>query len=571
MSVRPRRRAASVLVGMAAVLAGASTRTAEAGTAPAAVLASYSFEDDVATGPDTFAIWQGAKGRVALTTDFHVSGFRAVELRDVAGDGNFPELQGYFPVRSAGRLFFHFALLTTDAREELNIALAGPRYFTVEKDGIGFWLSVQDGQLVHHSDSIPKKLMPVEAFVWYAVDVAFDVAAGRYDLVVRREGRREPVVALRAQPNAANQPGSAVDKFSFVGAPFSDRSNVTYYVDDVMIATDESVVPPPFVAPGRRKLFVDSFQAYERLLREKARCLPAGVPEDLGLSAADMSDLQREGVLYALEAMLRGGTPDWNAFPAERRRRFGPRLQALADWNDGCALLERGDASGALLRFERAEAAAPAGHVYTLSAALALAGLGRFDAADLRLARLAAAWQDDPRYAVASAFVGVRRGDLDRAEEWLRAPADRVLDRELSPALRLLRSGLITLDLIEALKREAAGVFRERVEETFVAEQYYYVLLWKGRYDLARGYADRMVTRLSRAEVPTSLWSERSGDAAFFAGDLPVARELYAEAEKGEPARASLLLKQADVAFLLGDVETERRLRERFYGAFAAE
>jgi tetratricopeptide (TPR) repeat protein len=570
VSARPRGRAARRVVAMAAVF-GASILATPAAAASGAVLASYSFEDDVATGPDTFAIWQGTKGRVALTTDFHVSGFRAVELRDVAGDGNFPELQGYFPVRNSGRLFFHFAMLTTDAREELNIALAGPRYFTVEKDGIGFWLSAQDGTLVHHSDSIPRKLLPLEAFVWYSVDVTFDVGAGRYDLVIGREGRREPVVALRDQPNAANQPRSAVDKFSFVGAPFSDRSNVTYYVDDVMIATDEAAVPAAFVAPGRRKLFVDSFQAYERLLREKARCLPAGGPADLGLSAADMSDLQREGALYALETLLRGGTPDWNAFPAERRRRFGPRLQALADWNDGCALLERGDPTAALARFERAEAAAPAGHVFTLSAALALAGLGRFDHADLRLARLAAVWQDDPRYAVASAYVGVRRGDLDRAEEWLRAPAEGVLDRDLSPALRLLRSGLITLDLVEALKREAGELFRERVEETFVAEQYYYVLLWKARYDLARGYADRMVTRLSRAGVATSLWYERSGDAAFFAGDVPVARELYAEAEKGEPARASLLLKQADVAFLLGDVETERRLRERFYGAFAAE
>ena len=95
---------------------GPATRAA----ARPAVLASYSFDDDVATGPDTFAIWQGARhnkggrGHVRLSSAFHVSGHRSVELQDVAGDGDFPELQGYFPVRRTGRLFFHFAFLTTD-------------------------------------------------------------------------------------------------------------------------------------------------------------------------------------------------------------------------------------------------------------------------------------------------------------------------------------------------------------------------------------------------------------------------------------------------------------------------
>ena len=60
------------------------------------------------------------------------------------------------------------------------------------------------------------------------------------------------------QPNAP-KPGSAIDKFSFVGAPFTDRSSVVYYVDDVAIGTDERVPRSPFVAPGRRKLFIDSF------------------------------------------------------------------------------------------------------------------------------------------------------------------------------------------------------------------------------------------------------------------------------------------------------------------------
>src|SRR5262245_9867234 len=294
---------------------------------PDSVLASYSFDDDeVATGPDTFAIWQAAwhqdsgKGRARLSSAYHLSGFRSLELTDVAGDGDFPELQGYFPVRSTGRLYFHFAFLTTAPREELNIALAGPRRFTVRKDGIAFWLATREGMLVHHSGNTFRKLAPVEAFVWYGVDVAYDLDAGTYGLTVRREGAREPVVSLVGQPNAARQPGSAVDKFSFVGAPFSDASNVTYYVDDVVLGTDEKVAQLPFVAPGRRRLFFEMFTEYSRLLQEKPRCLPVAAPADLGLGDEDVRAFQKE----------KAGT--------------SPALAAMADWKEGCLALEQDDA-----------------------------------------------------------------------------------------------------------------------------------------------------------------------------------------------------------------------------------
>ena len=61
------------------------------------------------------------------------------------------------------------------------------------------------------------------------------------------EARR--LVALRDQTNTARQPGSAIDKFSFVGSPYDDRSNVVYYVDDVVIQN--------CVAGG---LFADGFE-----------------------------------------------------------------------------------------------------------------------------------------------------------------------------------------------------------------------------------------------------------------------------------------------------------------------
>jgi hypothetical protein len=335
------KRSVTCAVLVSLVFAPAAGPAAE----PSSILASYSFEDAVATGPDTFAIWQGARhtgtgqGRVTLSEAFHLSGYRSVEIKDVAGDGDFPEVQGYFPVRSEGRLFFHFAFLTTDANEELNIALAGPRFFKVEKDGIAFWLGTRDGRLVHVSDGATKSLFAVEAFVWYGVDVAYDVAAGTYALTVRREGVDAPLVALRDQSNPARLPRSALDKFSFVGSPYVDRSNVVYDIDDVVIGTDESVAEVPFVAPGRRKLFVDLFGEYQRQLRERPRCLPVTRPEDLGLTPSDLTGVGREALALMARTLLGGESLD----PARAKELTAPWQRVFApanEWKAGCDALE---------------------------------------------------------------------------------------------------------------------------------------------------------------------------------------------------------------------------------------
>ena len=537
------------LVVAASLLVAPSPGDASAVARPA-VLASYSFDDDVATGPDTFAVWQGARhgrggrGHAKLTSAFHVSGHHSVELHDVAGDGDFPELQGYFPVRSAGRLFFHFAFLTTDPKQELNIALAGPRYFQLEKDGIAFWLATREGRLVHYSDSIPKRLFVPEAFVWYTVDVSYDIAAGHYDLRVRAEGRDEPLVSLRAQPNAASQPGSRVDKFSFVGAPWSDVSNVVYYVDDVVIGTDESVTKLAFTAPGRRKLFIDSFGEYQRLLRERPRCLPALNPEDFGLGPDDLEALTAAGFSESLQRLVAApGAPEARASSERGPERWRRVLEAASGWSEGCAALERGDAGLALARFTAAADAAPEGRLFPLSAALALAALKRIEEADDRLAAVSE-WKHDVRYAVASAYVGLARQDLDRALEWLRDPAGRALDRDARPG-------------------------GDASVEALVTEQYYYVLLWKGAYDDARDYALRMAERSGRARLLTAPWTVRAADASFYRHDTAEARELYERAlaeERDWALLREIYLKLADLAFLAGDLTGERRLREHYYG-----
>src|SRR5207247_2698175 len=91
---------------------------------PSNVLVSYSFDDgDLDSGPDTFSVFTHAKGTVNLSLASHLSGYRSVEIRDVASDGDFPELQGYFHPRDKGKGFLHFALLIATPYEELNIAM----------------------------------------------------------------------------------------------------------------------------------------------------------------------------------------------------------------------------------------------------------------------------------------------------------------------------------------------------------------------------------------------------------------------------------------------------------------
>lgn len=233
-----------------------------AGAEPSSILASYSFDDGwTDTGPDTFSVFRNARGDVRLSNSFRQSGYSSVEIRDVAGDGDFPELQGYFPARRDGWLVVYFAFLTTDTNEELNMALAGPACFSMSKNGIAFWLSTRRGYLFHTSDRNPKRLLRLKNFTWYGVEVDYDVRRGRYDLRIYEEGIEEPVVSRKDQPNATRQPGSVVSMFSFIGDPGKDTLNVAYYVDDIVVAINRDVALSPLVAPGRRKLFVETLPA----------------------------------------------------------------------------------------------------------------------------------------------------------------------------------------------------------------------------------------------------------------------------------------------------------------------
>lgn len=337
-----------------------------------ATLVQYSFDDALTdTGPDTFAVFQNSKGHVRLATNIRYSGYRSIELHDVAGDRDFPELQGYFPERRSGELFFHFAMLIVNPDQTLNVALAGPQHFGLEKDGIAFWLKTADGYLVHVSNSIPKKLVRVDPFAWYVVDLRYDIARGVYDLTIHREGVADPVVALKAQPNATSSEGSSVDKFSFVGSVFEDDSSVTYYVDDVIIGTDEKVILTPFVAPGRRKLFIDRWREAKTLMLKSPGCPAMLSISDFGLDRPPQ-DLES--------------------------------LAAVREWRAACQQMKAGDFAALAAKYPNAP-------IFQLSELTALARAEDHDAALKRFRELEPLLHNDVRFGMIAAILEAREAD----------------------------------------------------------------------------------------------------------------------------------------------------------------
>lgn len=520
-----------------------------AGTVQAAepVRIRYSFDDGLAaTGPDTFTVFRNAKGSVQLSTAFHVSGYHSIEIREVAGDGDFSELQGFFPERRDGRLFLHFALLTTDPRQEINVALAGPGWFSLREDGIALWFKIQDGVLRHVSDSIPKRLLDVKPFTWYGFDVDYDLARGRYDLRVTEEGSSNPVVSLRNQPNGSSQPGAAVNVFSFIG-DLADRSNAVYYIDDFVLTSDGGVSASdrrPFVAPGRRKFFVDLFAEQASLfkrLRKPGSPLPCPMVlewADLGLSSQDISALKAANRLDQLAALL-----DPAARAVDVDASAPAKLRAVARWKSGCKALEAGRAQEALAAFEEASRqlspqSSEAG-IFDLSRALALVALKRWQDLDDLLALLHSRWHNDLRYALVSALAGAQSGDLAESRAWLDPRAADAADAAEAP---------------EALR-------------SLVKEQRFHLAMFEGRTAEARDYALHMAQKLKAAKLPAGIWLEHAGDAAFARRDLDEARQLYGQAKLQGAREVSVLLKLADVHFLLGDLAAEKALRETFYGS----
>ena len=158
---------------------------------------------------------------------------------------------------------------------------------------------------------------------------------------------------------------------------------------------------------------------------------------------------------------------------------------------------------------------------------------------------------------------GPRRGSaIRRRARW---------PEEAVPLLRLLRDGTLTTAILAELKQAFPSDWQEHLGDAQVSEQYFYVLLWRSQPAPARDYALRMADRFKTLSLQAAGWVERAGDAAFFGKDIQGAKLSYDEAlrlDETERTRYwSIVLKLCDVAFVSGDLATERSLREQYYGS----
>jgi tetratricopeptide (TPR) repeat protein len=549
------------------LLAALSCLAAQAGS-----LVSYSFDDDrLDTGPDTFRIFEHSRGTARLSPEFRYSGYYSVEIRDAADDGGFPELQGYFPMQESGTLYVHFAFMTPEPMEPFNIALAGPEWFKMKRDGIGFWLKNRQGHFYHVSDSMPKRLQPIQPFTWYLVDLTYRVGEGSYDLVIHEEYAEQPLVNIKNAANTTNSPESRVSVFSFIG-DLPDEANAVIYVDDIEIRSDR-IDAPGLVAPGRRKLFVDYWRDLERAARRKPQCIATTGFRDFDISSYELSELSASGALTRLEQVLgtsgRAITPGLiDDLPAV------PKLRAVARWRLGCYLLKQGEAELALEHFRQAEAAVPGARIYHLSTTLALAALGKFAEVNNRISNVYGLWYGDERFAAAQAMIGLARHEDWASEAVLQDVIGRLQEHFAVQSVAELWTEGPDSQLVETLRKRYPDKWEEYLRERLLLEQYYFLLLWRDAFFEAQQFAQQVAGILERENGSAGVWYEFIANAAFLAGDNELALDYYelalSDSEHNHARSHSVYLKLSDLFHLIGDPKNERYYREQVYGSLTA-
>jgi len=541
------------------------------GAVPAAagrdhVLVRYDFDEEtVETGPYTLMVFEHSAGTVELSETYRYSGYRSVEIRDVAGDEDFTELQGYFADRISGKLFLHFALMAAEPAERFNVAFAGTAHFNEVKSGLGVWLKARDGVMLHRTSGEDLPLFELDAFAWYVFDVSYDIDAGSYDLTVREENRDEPLVELFDQPNVSGEPGSMIHKFSFIGdVPWMDGSNAHFFVDDLSISADRPVRQGPFVAPGRRMLFVDMWDHYRRLTYKKPGCPPILGHSDFGLTPRDLQELDRAGLLGRVNALIDGRSkPQPIEEPVDALEQT---LAGIELWRQGCRRTSSCDAACREELLARSEALLPDAKLLPMCRVMALAEAGEWAAADELFVSIYPDWHDDPRFPSIAAVLGLARERLDDAEYELAAVPEEVAEEQSDEALRRLWSGRLDRFLVDLLKQRYPDSWSLHVATALSAEHRFYVLLWQRRHDEAARYAERMSSQMTKLGLSPGRWIERRGDASFYAGDYSAALDSYSGALPHLEYPASALLKLSDVHFKLGNLEDERAYRQKIYG-----
>ncbi|VAX35600.1 hypothetical protein MNBD_UNCLBAC01-1911 [hydrothermal vent metagenome] len=523
------------------------------------MLVQYDFDyENLDVGPDTFHIFQYA-GTVSLSQKFFLNGNRSLHIKDVASSGDFSEMQGYFPQVNQGVLYFHFALMTPEPQEEFNVALAGDGHFFLRKDGLGFWLKNENSILTHYTNKKPQELFRMEPYIWYVFDVQYDVDEGLYNLIISDEYGRE-YVRLEKQINASNEPGASLNKYSFIG-DLKDQSNVEYYIDEIRVGFSEEKEILDFVAPGRRKFFVDIWNDYHQKLYGKLQCLAAFTVEDFGIDPYELQIFSLKFIQELVEADSNFDFKKFNKLVGEHQE-----LVFIASWLEGCRDLENEKWDKAIAHFIALTKSKPKSLIYQISLALAYSGKSDFDKVDKIIAQERWKWPDDLRWNIILAMLATRKYNFNDIEKNVIYEATLIPDELQHPVLKVLFEKKFNQSIFQQLEKLYPEEWKGYFEKVIESEQYYFALLWQNYFQYARDYAHKMVRNLKVLGIESIKWMEWEADAAFFQGDYLSAKEAYLKVVEFDPEQKSSYLKLADIYYVMDDKIKEKEVREKFYG-----
>ena len=353
-----------------------------------------------------------------------------------------------------------------------------------------------------------------------------------------------------------------------------DEADAVIYVDDIEIRSDTISRAPELVAPGRRKLFIDYWRDLQRIARKTPQCVPTTGFSDFGIGSEELEQAAAGGLLKHLEQVLQATgeaiTPGLiDDLPDESK------LHAVARWRRGCYLLEQHEAEQALDYFRQAEAAVPEGKIYNLSAALALAAMGEFARADIRIATAYGLWYGDERFAAAQAMIGLARNDPGSSESVLQETIGLLPEQLVAgPGMKPWADSPDS-ELVRYLRQHYPDDWDRYLRARLLLEQYYFLLLWRDAYTEALEFAQRVITTLEQETGTAGVWYEFEGNAAFLLGDHELALDAYEralDANEGVRSRVhSVYLKLSDLSFVMGDPDNERYYREQVYGGLGLD
>lgn len=532
------------------------------------VLVNYGFDGTLPAAEDGFYLFENSRGHVEPTAKVKFSGYRSLELQEAPLDHDFVELQGIVAPIESGNVLFHFALLVRNPDEELNIAVAGPAHFTMRQDGIAFWLKSLGGVLFTETDSVPKRLFQIEKDTWYVVDAVLRVTEGTYDLRILKSGVSKPVVLLKSLPNATHTPRSKVSKISFIG-DLDDRSGVHYFVDDVELRLlsrplDLSLPTPAhgnssgtvssqpipgeasrgFIESGtpssRTMGYFDEYLEVKRLEFSNPECLPATSLRDFGVTREALANdsVLRDEIRRAvrLKASDLGSAAAFTNAGA----------QSVLLWRRGCLALAGSDLAMAARNISKSLALAPDSAISRAAFVVVLSAQEKRLEAERELLSLYPRWANDARLAVLVGILSATWSNYDDAREALSGIAEQVAEPEAPQLIANLLCG--DHHGFADLQAAFGNDWKQALDDLYIAQSYFYALLFTSRYDDATAFAEKLVSRYAAIPGAARAWTEREADALVLAGHGSSARQRYEAIVKECPTCESAKDKLAALA-----------------------